>query len=109
MAGRQTIELDTSFTSLLSLLTKASGHRQVGIMGGTHAGKKGPLTELLRKMKYLYVWSLFMLCRHDRVTCIRTPRRSYQTDTLMQKHVHRAVPLPPSLRRLTTSTVWQAM
>ncbi len=47
------MELETSFTSPLSLLTNASGQRQVGIMGVSHVGKNGPLTELLRKTKYL--------------------------------------------------------
>ena len=47
------MELATSLTFPVSLLTKASVHFHVGTADEIHLGKKGPLTELLRKMKYL--------------------------------------------------------
>ena len=47
------MELATSLTSPVSLLTKASVHLQVGTDDKIQLGKKGPLTELFRKMKYL--------------------------------------------------------
>ena len=47
------MELATSLTFPVSLLTNASVHCQVGTEDRIHLGKKGPLVELFKKMKYL--------------------------------------------------------